>query len=68
LSISPDLFEANMQRLFADLPFIKDCLDDVLIFSNGSYQDHVKKVEQVLERIRSKNLAVNTVPRSLSGQ
>jgi len=59
LSISPDLFQANMQMLLADLPFVKVCLDDVLIFSNGSYQDHMKKVEQVLERLRSKNLAVN---------
>jgi len=40
LSISPDLFQANMQGLLADLPFVKVYLDDVLIFSNGSYQDH----------------------------
>ena len=59
LSVSPDLFQANVQRLLADLPFVKVCSDDVLIFSNGSYQDHMKKVEQVLERLRSKNLAVN---------
>jgi len=59
LSISPNLFQANMQMLLADLPFVKVYLYDVLIFSNGSCQDHVKKVEQVLERLRSKNLAVN---------
>jgi len=59
LSISPDLFQANMQMLLADFPFVKVYLDDVLIFSNGSYQDHMKKVEQVLERLRSKNLSVN---------
>jgi len=36
LSISPYLFQANMQMLLADLPFVKVYLDDVLIFSNGS--------------------------------
>jgi len=59
LSISPDLFQAHMQRLLAGLPFVKVYLDDVLVFSNGSYQDHLKKVEQVLRRLHSKNLAVN---------
>ena len=59
LSISPDLFQANMQMLLADLPFVKVHLDDVLIFCNGSHQDHMKKVKQVLERLRSKNSAVN---------
>jgi len=59
LSISPDLFQAHMQMLIADLSFVKVYLDDVLIFSNGRYEDHVKKVTQVLMRLHSKNLAVN---------
>jgi len=45
LSMSPDLFQANMQMLLADLPFVKVYLDDVLIFSNGSYQDHMKMTQ-----------------------
>jgi len=59
LSISPDLFQAHMQMLLADLSFVKVYLDDVLIFRNGSYEDHMKKVTQVLMRLHSKNLAVN---------
>jgi len=59
LSISPDFFQAHMQRLLADLPFVKVYLDDVLIFGNGSYEDHLKKVTQVLMRLHSKNSAVN---------
>jgi len=47
LSISPDLFQANMQMLLADLPFVKVHLDDVLIFCNGRHQHHMKKVKQV---------------------
>lgn len=48
------------------LPFVKVYLDDVLVFSNGSYQDHLKKVEQVLRRLHSKNLESMLV--SLFGQ
>lgn len=59
LSISPDLFQEKLFKLFADLPFIRVFIDDLLIFSNGTYEDHLKKVSRVLERLHSKNLAVN---------
>ena len=48
LNISPDIFQEKMSRLFADLPFVKIYLDDVLIFSDGTLEDHLKKVEEVL--------------------
>jgi len=59
LSVSPDLFQDHMQKLLADLPFVKVDSDDVLIFSDGSCEDHLKKATQVLMRLHSKNLAVN---------
>lgn len=59
LNVSPDLFQERMSKLFADFSWVKVFLDDVLIFSNGSYQDHLEKVNSVLERLHSKNLAVN---------
>ena len=59
LCVSPDIFQEHMFKLFADLPWVKVYIDDVLVFSNGSYEDHLEKVRIVLERLRSKNLAVN---------
>ena len=59
LSISPDLFQAHMQRLLADLPYVKVYIDDLLIFSNGTHEEHLQRVEDVLTRLQSKNLAVN---------
>ena len=61
LSISPDTFQEKMSKLFGDSPWIKVYLDDLLIFSNGSYKDHLKKVDQALARLKSKNLAVNAL-------
>ena len=61
LCVSPDLFQEHMVKLFADMPFIKVFIDDLLIFSNGTYEDHLDKVKQVLERLQSKNLAVNAL-------
>ena len=61
LNISPDIFQEKMAKLFGDLPWIKVYLDDLLIFSNGSYKDHLKKVDQALARLKSKNLAVNAL-------
>ena len=49
LSISPDFFQERMSKLFCDLPCMKVYLDDLLMFSNGSYKDHLKKIEVALE-------------------
>ena len=59
LSISPDLFQERMLKLFGDLPFAKVFLDDLLIFSHGTFEDHLQKVEQALEQLHAMNLAVN---------
>jgi len=61
LSVSPDLFQERMSKLFGDIPWIKVFIDDLLIFSNGTYEDHLEKVAIALERLRSKNLAVNAL-------
>ncbi len=61
LSVSPDIFQEKMAKLFGDLPYVKVYLDDLLIFSNGSYKDHLKKVTAALERLKSKNLQVNAL-------
>ena len=51
LSNSPDIFQENMSNLFRDLEFVREYIDDLLITSNGSLQDHLDKVGQVLERL-----------------
>ena len=50
-----------MAKFFADLWSVKVFLDDLLIFSNGTYEDHLEKVKQALARLETKNLAVNAL-------
>jgi hypothetical protein len=59
LSISPDFFQKCMTQLFGDLPFVKCYLDDIAVFSNGTYEDHMEKVSIVLQRLKEKGLQIN---------
>jgi hypothetical protein len=40
LSISPDIFQEHMSKLFADLPYMKVFLDDLLY----SAMEHLKTI------------------------
>ena len=59
LSNSPDIFQENMSNLFRDLEFVREYIDDLLVTSNGTLQDHLDKVEQVLQRLQKAGLKVN---------
>ena len=45
LNISPDIFQRLMSSLLSDLPFVNCYLDDVAIISNGTFEDHLKKLK-----------------------
>jgi hypothetical protein len=59
LSISPDIFQGKMSELLADLPHVKVYMDGILIFSHGSFVQHLQEVERCLQRLSSKNMAVS---------
>ena len=48
-----------MSNLFRDLEFVREYIDDLLVTSNGTLQDHLDKVEQVLQRLQKAGLKVN---------
>ena len=56
---SPDIFQEVMSNIFRDLDYIREYIDDLLITSNGSLEDHLAKVETVLKRLRKAGLKVN---------
>ena len=43
--------------------FIRAYLDDILIITKGSYEDHLKKLAEVLKRLQEAGLQVN-LPKS----
>jgi Reverse transcriptase (RNA-dependent DNA polymerase) len=61
---SPDIFQQKISDLMEGLEdFIRAYLDDILIITKGSYEDHLKKVAEVLNRLQAAGLQVN-LPKS----
>ena len=56
---SPDIFQEKMGDLMSDLEFARAYIDDLLVLSNGSYEDHLDKLKEVLERLQEAGLKVN---------
>ena len=56
---SPDIFQEKMGELMYDLEFTRAYIDDLLVISTGSFQDHLTKLEQVFIRLVKAGLKVN---------
>ena len=56
---SPDIFQEKIGELMHDLEFTRAYIDDLLIVSTGSFQDHLRKMEQVFARLQKAGLKVN---------
>ncbi len=50
---SPDIFQSKMLDLTKTLEFVQAYLDDLLCISRSSLEDHLKKLEGVLRRLRN---------------
>ena len=48
ISSAPDIFQAIMMKLLGDLEFVRVYIDDILIISNGTFEDHMQKLQEVL--------------------
>ncbi len=59
LDNSPDIFQEEMSELMGNLYFIKTYLDDVLIISSGSYEDHLSKLRAALAILQATGLKIN---------
>ena len=56
---APDIFQQKMSELMSDIEYARAYIDDLLIISNGSFEDHLQKVEVVLQRLHDAGLKVN---------
>ena len=45
LSNSPDIFQEKMNELLHDLEFVRAYIDDLLIVTNETFQDHLDKLD-----------------------
>ncbi len=56
---SPDIFQEKMSELFNGLEFVRTYINDLLCLTKGSFEDHLEKLERVLQRLRQAGLKVN---------
>jgi hypothetical protein len=56
---NPDIFQRIMYELFGDIPNKQIYLDDILITSNGTFEEHAPIMEIVLERLQNANFRAN---------
>ena len=53
---SPDIFQDNMNELCDARHYVRISIDDLLIISNKSLDDHIKKLDKVLNKLKSVSL------------
>ena len=58
VSCAPDIFQQEMSSLMQGLEFVRTYLDDVLVLSTSSYNDHLKQLTEVLQRLSNAGLCV----------
>ena len=56
---SPNIFQSKMSELMSTLEFVRTYLDDLLIISKDSLDDHLKKLREVFIKLRESWLKIN---------
>ena len=59
ISCAPDIFQDKMSDLVAHLEFARVYIDDLLVLTNGSFEDHLSKLGKVLEVLQKAGLKCN---------
>ena len=58
-NISPDLFQDKMNELINGLEYVRAYIDDLIIISNGNFEDHLNKVKIVLKKLKAADFKIN---------
>ena len=56
LSISADVFQREMTKLFDGLDFVMVYIDNILMVTKGNYEDHLSKLRTVLKKMLDKGM------------
>lgn len=59
LSLSTDVFQQMIADLLQDLEQVLVFIDDIIIVGTTTYDKHMKQIQEVMKRLKSKNLKVN---------
>ena len=58
---SADIFQAEMMDLMESLEYVRAYIDDLLVITRGTLEDHLNKLGEVLRRLRDAGLKVNAL-------
>ena len=58
LANSPDIFHEKMSTLMEGFEFVRTYLDDCLVLTNDTWEDHLAKLAQVLEQLCEAGLKI----------
>jgi rRNA pseudouridine-1189 N-methylase Emg1 (Nep1/Mra1 family) len=58
---SADIFQAEMMDLMEALEYVRAYIDDLLVITRGTLEDHLEKLREVLWRLHEAGLKVNAV-------
>jgi hypothetical protein len=56
---SADMFKAEMGNLMATLEYVRAYIDNLLVITKGSLDDHLDKLKKVLVRLHNAELKIN---------
>ena len=56
---SPDIFQEKMSTLMSDLEYVRAYIDDLLVLTSSTWEDHLDKLRVVLQRLHEAGLKVN---------
>ena len=59
ISLASNIFQQGMMDLLGNLEFVHVYINNVLITSNGTIEDHLSKLKQVLKRLEDIGLTAN---------
>jgi hypothetical protein len=54
-----DIFQVEMGNLMAALEYVRAYIDDLLVITKSSHEDHRCKLEQVFIQLRNAGLKIN---------
>ena len=58
---SPDIIQEKMNELFNGKEYVRANIGDLLIISNGNFEEHINKIKIVLKKLKAAGFKVNAV-------
>jgi len=59
LASSPDIFQEKMNNLFSGLEYVRCYIDDILCITKSNWNNHLNKLDEVLQRLKDAGMKVN---------